>query len=143
MRVQNLTQAKEQEFTLIPEGQYPALVISATEGESKEKKTPFIKVKYEILEGEFAGKNIYDNFFFSEASLWRLNNALAIMGVEITDDMDVTESTFNGRTCLITVKHKEYNGKVYANVGKYDPWDPGAPPEDEIEEPEFDGDVPF
>ena len=139
MRVQNLTQAKEQEFTLIPEGQYPVLVVSATEGESKEKKTPFIKVKYEIMEGEFSGKNIYDNFFFSEASLWRLKNALAIMGVKITDDMDVNESTFNGRTCLITVVHKEYKGKNYANIGKYDPWDPGA----EEEEPEWDGDVPF
>lgn len=76
-----------------PEGDYLAKVVKHEKGKSSKKKTPYLKVTFKLLEGgsdkitkKTKGKLISDEFYLSDAALWRVRNLVEACGVKVKSD---------------------------------------------------------
>ena len=78
----------------VPAGAYRVKIKSAAEAEAKSTGNPMIKLSYEILAPEeYAGRVIFDNLTFTQASLWRVKQALLAFGwdEDFEDEVDPDE----------------------------------------------------
>jgi Protein of unknown function (DUF669) len=60
----DFSQVEPQSYDPIPEGVYKVMVVSAEETKSKTDKL-MLKVKYAIIDGQYTGRNIFENMMMS------------------------------------------------------------------------------
>ena len=112
----------------VAEGEYLVKVAEVT-AETGDK-ADYLKWKFEIAEGKFAGKFVFTNTSLSPQALWNLRGLLEAMGVETTDnEMDLDLVDYVDRELMVVVEHELYDGKKQARVVDY-----AAIDEDEVEE---------
>ena len=83
----------------IPDGRYIAKIVSyeVKDGEQYE----YIAVKFEIVSGDYKGKNLYENFSLSPKALFKLRDLLVGLGVAVPKkainlDLDALVGKFVG-----------------------------------------------
>ena len=89
----------------IPEGQYVAKIASA-ELKQSSKGNDMIELVFEVTEGEYAGRKLWDYLVLTDNSLWKVKRYVSrLLGLESGNEFEVKE--FEGIQCLVTVGIKE------------------------------------
>lgn len=89
---------------------------SAEFGTSPEKGTNFVRVTFEIVDGEFKGGRVSWDGYFTDASSQRTVESLTHCGCVFPDN-DVTNlAGIDANEVSLDVEHEEYDGKTYARV---------------------------
>ena len=103
--------AEEGNFDPIPSGDYRAQV-DKVESKNDKNGNEYFNVKFKVIGGEFAGKVIWDNVFFTEKSLPRLKLiASRLLDIKPLGKINITEDMFTNQTCIITVIQEDYVDK--------------------------------
>lgn len=109
-------------FELIAKGDYEATVINYEMKQSTGGNN-VITVDYEIRsdvpQAHQGQKVLYDNFTITDKAMWRLQAIAKAAGfpngMEFSSYKEWANTLLN-KNLIITVDHREYNGKTYANV---------------------------
>jgi hypothetical protein len=107
---------------LISKGNYTGKGFGVPElGESTEKKTPFVRVAIQIQGGEFDGRIVNRDLYFSEKTTARTMEVLRNLGCTFPGN-DITDFTGYGSTAVnFTVEHESYEKdgetKTVAKIG--------------------------
>lgn len=133
--------------TPVPKGVYKAKVADITEGTSQSSGNDMLTVEYELVEGDFKGRKLWDYVVLTDAAAWKLRQFIDAMGVKAKGTLDTVELI--GNLVLVRVKHEadsrpetvENNGGkpvVRARVGSVNPIpeDEDEPDEDEEDDDE-------
>ena len=105
-----------QDFTPLPDGEYLCRLAEIEEA-STYNGDEMWKLKFEVINGEYTGRYIFDNMVFSEAALKRVKLICSRLGIDVSGEVDLTPSMLEGATCFITTEIEEYED----NEGKIKP----------------------
>jgi hypothetical protein len=94
-------------FTPVPEGTYLAEV-NSVEQTTTGKGNEMWKLKLKILEGEHAGRHLFDNLVFASAAMKRIKLVCSRLGLDTSGELDLTPAMLRGRAALVTVQIEEY-----------------------------------
>jgi hypothetical protein len=72
-------------FDDLPTDRYEVNVVKMELASSKNKNTPMLKVQYKIIDGDFKGRIIFDQFVLQQNSLWKLKGLLKATGSPLLD----------------------------------------------------------
>lgn len=90
-----------------------------------------LTVTFEVIKGSSTGATVRENFVLVKQSYWKLKQLLAAAGLK-NDGRTVVDTTkLVGKTLMITVVHREYNGNTYANANEFRKIPPKAAPKAE------------
>jgi len=101
---------KEQSFEPIPAGEYPAIITESDLKPTKDGTGTILALKYEIVDGEYKGRGIYENLNIKnkntqaqQIAINALNEIGKVLGMkEIKDSV-----LLHGRPLVIKVKVKD------------------------------------
>ena len=96
-----------QDFSPLPDGDYLCRLAEIEES-TTQYDDELWKLKFEVIEGEYAGRYIFDNMVFSEAALKRAKLICSRLGLNVSGEIDLTPGMIEGRTCYLTVEIEEY-----------------------------------
>ena len=96
-----------QDFSPLPDGEDPCR-LSEIEEASTHSGDEMWKLKFEVVDGEYTGRYIFDNLVFSDAALKRVKLVCSRLGMDVSGEIDLTPSLLEGRTCLISTEIEEY-----------------------------------
>lgn len=108
-----------QEFDLIPNGEYEAIIDNTSLDISK---TPArLSLTYKIVTGEFKNRKVWSNYTMQGRGLGFLKKDMKTLGLDysgVSKEEDVAKLMFSqvGRGVEIFIKQSEYNGKTYNNA---------------------------
>lgn len=96
--------------------------------EVKEKKTQrgedYFALRLEVVGGDYEGRPIYDNIFFSERALKRLKLICERLEIGTKGDIEITPDTFSNLKVNVLVKQDTYTNKegrlIIKNIVAYD-----------------------
>lgn len=129
----------------VPEGEYLVLVDGA-EQRTSQQGTPGMNLTLKILGGEFDGRKVWDDLWITQAALPYVLHRMQCLGTPIPQgDFELEPRALIGRKAKITVKHKDYQGKLQVRVVA---WEPaagagGGAPDPLATTPANDPDIPF
>lgn len=104
----------ENEFVLLPEGDY-TVVIESVEIKQTTKQDEMWRLKMNITEGQFAGQKIFTNLIFNEGGYGNIKKLYSVIfGSKLPKNCETSDIIDEKIT--VSVVHTEYNGKTYANV---------------------------
>lgn len=104
----------DEQFTLIPEGDYAVTISTVTESETS-KGDEMWKLKLTIEDGEYKGKTILTQLVFNDGGYGNIKKLYsAIFGSKLPKNCETTDIL--DESVIVSVVHTEYNGKTYANV---------------------------
>lgn len=112
MKYTEISTSDNKNGSSIPAGKYLCQIKEATETTSK-KEVPMIKVKLEIVDGEFTGKNIYDQLAFNCARPKTLHRAL---GFYISREFEILPEEWIDRLVWVQVENETYSGTLRSKV---------------------------
>lgn len=119
----------DEQFVLIPEGDYNVTISAVTEAKTKNEDDMW-KLKLTIEDGEYKGKTILTQLVFNDGGYGNIKKLYsAIFGTKLPKNCETTDIL--DESVIVTVVHTEYNGKTYANVA-YAGYKSAAEDEDEI-----------
>ena len=95
------------DFSPLPDGDYLCR-LSEIEESTTQYDDELWKLKFEVAEGEYTGRYIFDNLVFSEAALKRVKLICSRLGLNVSGEIDLTPGMIEGRTCYLTVEIEEY-----------------------------------
>ena len=102
---------EEQQFTIIPEGEYVAEIKKAEETKTK-KDDDMWKVYFQILDGDFKGKNVTSFFVFNDGGYGNIKKLYkAIGGFDLAKTHNCVPCDIEGEKVIITVAISEYTNK--------------------------------
>jgi len=103
----------------VPAGAYAARIVDY-EFRDSQAGNEYINWVLEIVSDEaaLAGRKLYVNTTLTPESLWRLKQFIeAALGKEIpSEEFDFDPAELVGKTVLCTVKNREYEGRMQADV---------------------------
>lgn len=105
----------QQDFSPIPEGKYLA-ICKATEEKFTRNGDPMVKMTWEITEGQYKGRLIWDQIVFAGGGLKRTKIVCESLGATIKGGEDFDAHKLEGRIAFLDCKPEEFNGKVNAKV---------------------------
>ena len=99
-----------QDFTPIPDGEYLAQLVEVDENKTTRDGDPMWSVRWQVLEGEHAGRYVFDNLVFSAKALKRVKLVFSRLGLDVAKDQEVdwTPDMIIGKQARITVVTEEY-----------------------------------
>ncbi len=99
---------------MIAQGRYPARAVDHEFGVTPTKGTRFIRIKFEILDGEHRGQITHWDGWFTEKTLERTLDSMENCG---WDGGSIGSPVGIGsKGCEIQVEHEENEGRTYAKV---------------------------
>lgn len=136
-------------FELIEKGDYEVTVINYTLAQATSGNN-VIKVDYEIRsdvpQAHQGQKILYDQFTITEKAMWRLQSIAKAArfpnGMSFNSYKEWAD-TLLGKTLVITVGHREYNGNTYPDVKGFKESQVDAPVADGKPIVVGENDVPF
>lgn len=108
----------QQDFSPIPEGKYLA-VCKSTEERMTRNNDPMVKLTWEITEGQFKGRLIWDQIVFAGGGLKRTKLVCESLGAPIKGGEDYDPAQLVGRVAYLETKPEEFpvgSGKINAKV---------------------------
>ena len=104
----------DDQFVLIPEGDYEVTITDVTVSETQ-KGDEMWKLKLTIQDGEYKGKTILTQLVFNDGGYGNIKKLYsAIFGTKLPKNCETSDIL--DEAVIVTVVHSEYNGKTYANV---------------------------
>jgi hypothetical protein len=107
------------EFEALPAGQYLAKITEAELTKTQSTNRNMIKVTWEITEGDFEGRKLFDNIVLIEAAAFKMKQYAELIGVESGSQIDTAD--FVEAEALLTVIQGEYNGEPNNSIKKVKP----------------------
>ena len=103
------------EFALVPEGEYLLEVVESLPGNTINSDEMYT-LKLKIQDGEYVNQNVIDRVVFASTgkAASRLKHVLKNFG--FSGKASITPDSFLGVRVYGKVKHREYEGKTYANI---------------------------
>lgn len=109
-------------YDLIKEGDYNVIVENAEVLTSQTGKE-YIKITLKTLDkGRLIFHNIWKNAetnTYNPRNFNLIGKALKLVDKKQYPTLQAILEDFKGKTCTVTIKHNEYNGKTYANVSNF------------------------
>lgn len=120
--VVDFTDVQTKSFDPIPRGEY---VVEVDEADIRDgTKYPYLNLMYTVLEGEFAGRKLFDICSFSPKALWKLKGLYEAMGLseeELAGEVEVDIDEFPGVVLYATVTiGKDREGQPRNQIRSYD-----------------------
>ena len=91
----------------LPKGQYPCSIVMVTV-ESTRKGDEMWNIRFEVTEGQYAGRLIFDRLVFKGKGYVRIKGLCQALGLDVTGRVDLTPDAIHGRSCLVEVHIKEF-----------------------------------
>ena len=115
---------------VLPVGTYLTAVTAATLKEGVDGKAPQVSFEFTLTAGEHSSRKVWDNCVLTAKALWKLKknlsdlnavDALAVVKAstsqaELLENLPPLLAEVLEVEALVTVVHREYNGRTYANV---------------------------
>lgn len=102
---------ENQQFTVIPEGDYVAEIKKVEETKTK-KDDDMWKVQFQILEGDHKGSNVFSFFVFNEGGYGNIKKLYKeIGGFDLAKTHNCVPSDIEGEKVIISVTITEYTNK--------------------------------
>ena len=96
-----------QDFTPLPKGKYRCQLVEVEEATTQSGYEMW-KIRFEVTEGEFNGRFIFDNLFFSDKGLKRTKLLCNRLGLDVSGELDLTPDKIKGLACYVEVDVEEY-----------------------------------
>jgi len=96
-----------QQFTPIPPGRYLCRVERVEESETQNGAEMW-RLGLKVLEGDHAGRWIFDNLVFSKAALARVKSFCKAAKVDASGTVELESSMIRGKQCHVSVDIDEY-----------------------------------
>lgn len=117
MRVDFTKVAEGGSYPPIPEGPYRARIKEVKTNQTSSKGAEQWKIKWEIVEGTYRGRLLFDDFTFSEGGLKKVKLVCDRIGLDVTGEVELTASMILGREAILTTFHETYEGAVRNKLG--------------------------
>lgn len=141
------TQNVEQDITVVPAGEYPAVISDSDYVPTKGGKGMMLKLTWTILDGDCKGRKVFENLNLEnentqavQISKATLNSIMLACGLNSFQD----SAQLHGRPVLIKVKVKPADGQYDAQnkITKHLPMSGGAPSQSNGAAPNFQAQSP-
>ncbi len=106
-----------EEFTPIPSGVYKLVVTDFEEREGP--SAPYIAFTFEIDEGEYAGRKLWDNISMSPKAAFKVKEFCVAMGENsdnLVGEFDFDPEAYLGAQCRGLVVQETYEGKIVNRI---------------------------
>ncbi len=138
-----------QDFTPLPDGEYQCKLVEVEQTETLHGDEMW-KLRFEVLDGEHAGRLIFDNLVFSATAQPRVKLICASLGLDVSGTLSLTTSMLKDRTCRVRVTTEDYvaadgSTKTCNNVpyAGYEPCTERSVGGEEASAPVSKEDIPF
>jgi hypothetical protein len=119
--------SEQKEWIVVPEGRYLAKIRSVSEKTSETTGSKFLKVMFEITKGEYKEKSVSETLLLEHSNEKALEVAKdkagklgRALGIKINEVEDLLSPEFIDQELIINTVNREYEGKVFSNVRKYE-----------------------
>lgn len=124
-------------YTRCPEGEHFARVKKVDMGTVQGSGDDALKAAFEITKGAGKGCQVFETFSLGEKALWKLKQFLNSIGIKADGKLSLDLDKLEGKICLISVIHEEYNGQKRAKISEFlNPSDASEDDEDDEDEEE-------
>lgn len=96
-----------QDFSPLPAGKYLSRLVGI-EQSSTQHGDEMWKLRFEVIRGPHAGRYLFDNLVFSDAALKRVKLICSRLGLDVSQEMDLTPELIRGRAVTLTVEVEPY-----------------------------------
>ena len=121
-------------YTPIPEGEYDVIIEHAEEQRSKSSGKEMMKLSVSILDGNHAGRKLWDYIVYDDNAARKFRDILRSCG--LPDLMqDITPELFEGAAGRVKVKHELYQGERKAKLHYWIEAESGDAAEDDSDMP--------
>lgn len=96
-------------FDPVPAGDY-LVEIEKFEETTSTSGNQMIKATFKIVEGEYEGRKIFDNYVLNQNSLWKLKSLFVALGEDVSGMAEFSPDDFVGKKFLATVSIEESAG---------------------------------
>ena len=96
-----------QDFSPLPEGKY-LCQLNDIEEASTQYNDEMWKLRLEVIDGEHAGRMLFDNLVFSKAAMKRVKLICSRLGLDVSGEVDLTPELLKGRKCYVSAVTEEY-----------------------------------
>ncbi len=96
-----------QNFSPLPDGTYLSK-LSEIEEATTQYGDELWKLRFEVIQGEYAGRIIFDNMVFSEAAMKRVKLICSRLGLDVAGELDITPGLLKDRKCYVSVLTEDY-----------------------------------
>ena len=96
-----------QDYAPLPEGEYTCRIAKVEEASTKAGDEMW-RLHLEVIEGEHAGRFIFDNMVFSTAAMKRVKLICSRLGIDVSGETNLTTSMIRGRACKVSVTIEDY-----------------------------------
>lgn len=132
-----------QQFRPVPPGSYLCRVERVEETETQNGDEMW-RLGLKVVEGEHAGRWVFDNLVFSPMALKRVKSFCKAVGIDVNGEVSLESDMIRGKQCRVMVDIEEYadlNGKVTKrNTVPFAGYEPEG---EDGEAGEADGPLPF
>lgn len=122
----NNVQAVQNEFSVIPPGEYDVLIAKAEEGISKGSGKAMIKLELNILTPPYDKRKIWYYIVDDQYADIKVVNIFASAGKPTPTN--IHSGIFQGLRCRVKTKNREFNGNMQAEVDRWLPQAPSTAP---------------
>ncbi len=96
-----------QDFSPLPDGKYLCRVAEVEEARTHNDDEMW-KLRFQVAEGPYLGRYIFDNMVFSDAALKRVKLICSRLGLDVSGEMDLLPQMLKNRLTRLTVETEEY-----------------------------------
>ena len=96
-----------QDYSPLPDGRYLCRLEEANEATTQHGDEMW-KLRFAVADGPHKGRLIFDNLVFSPAAMKRAKLICSRLGLDVSQEIDLTPSMLKGRTCFVAVGTEEY-----------------------------------
>jgi hypothetical protein len=106
------------DFEPIPEGDYLVEIEEVKEKESN-SGNQMLQMKFNVVEGEYEGRKIFDNYVLTQKALWKLKNLFVALEKDVSGIAEFDPKDLEGMKFLATVTIEEYQGNENNRIKKH------------------------
>ena len=96
-----------QDFSPLPEGVYRCR-IAKVEETTTQAGDEMWRLRFEVSQGPFEGRFVFDNAVFNEVGLRRVKLLCSCLGLDVSGELEVTPAAIIDGSCDVTVTTEDY-----------------------------------
>lgn len=113
----NNVQNTQNEFSVIPPGEYDVLIVKSEEGISKSSGKDMIKLELDILTPPYDKRKLWYYIIDDQYADSKVVNIFASAGKPTP--ANIHSGIFQGLRCCVKTKNREFNGNMQAEVDRW------------------------
>jgi hypothetical protein len=96
-----------QDFSPLPDGKYLCMLADLEEGSTRHGDEMW-RLKFQVAEGEYKGRYVFDNLVFSDSAMKRVKLVCSRLGIDVSGEVDLTPDMLLGKMAVLTLEQEEY-----------------------------------